>query len=158
VSSSFKNSTMKKNIFFALLLTLVSSGAFAMCGPGTPEKIKESFHHKFPQIENPEFFDLAKGYEVYFQKDHKVFERVYLDVDGEITETIKYYTEEALDPLVRQKINKTYKGKAIFGITEIQSNTEHFYRMVLQDNKHWYIITSDATGRSVMEEKLDKSS
>jgi hypothetical protein len=149
---------MKKIIFLCFLSTIVSSATFAISGPGAPEKIKELFHHKFPHVEHPAFFDLGKSYEVYFENDNNVSERVYLNLDGEITSTIKYYTEDRLEPFIREKISKTYKGKTIFGITEIQSNTEHFYSIVLQDHKHWFTIKYNAIGSTIIEKKLDKSS
>ncbi|WP_152267524.1 hypothetical protein [Agriterribacter humi] len=147
---------MKKIIFLCFISIIASTGTFAISGPGAPEKIKELFYHEFPQIKNPVFFDSGDSYEVFFKKDNNVTERVFLNLNGEITRTIEYYKENALEPFIREKINKKYQGKTIFGISEVRSNSEHFYRIVLQDNKNWFIVKSNATGSTVIERKLDK--
>ena len=147
---------MKKIIFLYFISIIASTGIFAKPAPGAPEKIKEVFYHQFPQIKNPVFFDSGDFYEVYFKKDNNVTERVYLNLNGEITGTIEYYKENGLEPFIREKINKKYQGKTIFGISEVRSNSEHFYRIVLQDNKNWFIVKSNATGSTVIERKLDK--
>lgn len=41
---------------------------------------------------------------------------------------------------------RKYKGKTIFNVTEVRSNTEHFYEIILQGNKTWYDVKSDAKG------------
>jgi hypothetical protein len=147
---------MKKIIFLCFISIIASTGTFAISGPGAPEKIKELFYHEFPQIKNPVFFDSGDSYEVFFKKDNNVTERVFLNLNGEITRTIEYYKENGLEPFIREKINKKYQGKTIFGISEVRSNSEHFYRIVLQDNKNWFIVKSNATGSTVIERKLDK--
>lgn len=147
---------MKKIIFLCLTFIVVSTGAFAIPGPGAPEKVKESFYHNFPQIEHPLFFDLDGCYAVCFKKDNNASEKVYLDSAGEIITIIKYYKEDELEPFIRVKINKKYRGKAIFGISEIQSNNEHYYRIVLEDDKNLVIVKSDAMGASFIEKKFKK--
>ena len=71
--------------------------------------------------------------------------------------TIKYYSDTELDPFIRAKVNARYKGKTIFGVTEVASNEEHFYQIILQDSKKWYTIKSDATGSITLVSKLVKT-
>ena len=148
---------MKKIIFLCFIAIIASTGIFAMPGPGAPEMIKEIFYHQFPQIKNPVFFDSGDSYEAYFKNDNDVSGRVCFKLDGKIIKTIKYYKENGLDPFIREKINKKYKGKTIFGISEIQSSTEHFYSIVLQDNKNWFIVKFNAISSAVFEKKLCKN-
>ena len=147
---------MKRIIFLCLLATMTSGYIFAIPGPGAPEKIRELFHHQFPEIEKATFYSYADSYEVHFIKENNSSEKVYYNSDGEIIETIKYYSQSKLEPFIKEKLNKKYKGKTIFGITELQSNTEHFYKIVLQDNNKWYFVKSDDKGSLNIETRLKK--
>jgi hypothetical protein len=146
-----------KKIIFLYLLTLISSGCiFATSGPGAPEKIKELFHHQFPEIQKEAFFSYGDSYEVYFKKESNSSERIYYNLDGEITKTIKYYGQSELEPFIKEKLNKKYKGKTIFDITELQSDAGHFYKIILMDNNNLYVVKSDDKG-SLKTEKVFKN-
>lgn len=148
---------MKKLIFLCLVSIISATSIFAIPEPGASEKILKLFHNEFPKVEKPVFYDYGNSYMVYFKKDDYSSGRVYYNLDGEMTETIKYYTESELEPFIRAKVNKKYKGKTIFGVTEVVTNNEHFYQIVLQDNKMWYTVKSDATGSMSIEKKLRKT-
>lgn len=145
-----------KKIIFLCLLSIVSAGSiFAMSGPEVPEKIKELFHHQFPEIQKATFFSYGESYVVYFKKEDNSSERVFYNRDGEITKTIRYYSQSELEPFIREKLNKKFKEKAIFDVTEVQSNDEHFYKIILEDNSNIYIVKSDDKG-SLKTEKIFK--
>ena len=73
---------MKRIIFLCLLATMTSGYIFAIPGPGAPEKIRELFHHQFPEIEKATFYSYADSYEVHFIKENNSSEKVYYNSDG----------------------------------------------------------------------------
>lgn len=128
-------------------ISIFSSGSlFTTPGLKIPEKIQKVFHQEFPDIENPVFHQSGDTYSVYFKNGNNSSERVYYNSDAEMVETVKYYTQNELEPFIRGKVYRKYKGKTIFNVTEVQSNTEHFYEIILQGNKTWYDVKSDAKG------------
>lgn len=154
---TMKNLIMKK-IFVLCLFSIVSSVSLYAASPGAPEKIREKFQHQFPQIQNASFFTYKDCYEVYFKKENHSSERIYYNRDGIVTITIKYYSGNELEPFIREKLNKKYKGKTILGITEVQSDAQHFYKIILLGNNNsLYIVKSDDDGSLETEKILKKS-
>lgn len=137
---------MKKFILFSLIPLFSSSSIFAAQGPGAPEIIQKSFHKEFPNIENPRFFKDGDTYMVYFKKSNNTSERLYYNSDAEIIQTMKYYGESELEPFICEKVNKKFEGMTIFMVTEVLTNTEHFYNIIVQGNKSWYDIRCDSKG------------
>src|SRR6185437_10715944 len=103
-----------------------SVSLFSMPRLKIPEKIQKVFHEEFPNIENPVFHQFGDTYIVYFKNGTNSSERVYYNSDAEMVETIKYYTQNELEPFIREKVYRKYKGKTIFNVTEVRSDTEHF--------------------------------
>ena len=54
-------------------------------------------------------------------------------------------------------MNEKYPGKKIFGITEVSDNEKVTYHIVLEDEKYWYNVESDATGVIKLDKKLEKA-
>ena len=73
----------------------------------------------------------------------------------------KIEDDKALDfPLTESFIAKTkeaYKGKKIFGVTEITSSDGITYNIILEDAKHWTTVKSDASGNMHVVQKLKKA-
>jgi hypothetical protein len=148
---------MKKIIFLCMLTVMSSASIFAVPEPGASERILKLFHQVFPKIEKAVFCDLGDGYLVYYKSNDSSAGRVYYDRMGDMVKTLKYYGESELDPFIRGKIADKYNAKRIFGVTEMLSDEEHSYHIVLQDDKNWYNIVSDATGSMRMVSKLKKT-
>jgi hypothetical protein len=70
--------------------------------------------------------------------------------------TTRYYTSQHLSPVIRAKVNEKYPGKKIFGITEVSNSDMIIYHIVLEDDKNWLNIQSDAIGNITLEKKLVK--
>ena len=90
--------------------------------------------------------------------DYERFETSCRDMSHELTlSTTRYYTEQNLSPAIRAKVNEKYPGKKIFGITEVSNSENLTYNIVLEDEKYWYNIESDATGIIKLNKKLEKT-
>lgn len=143
-----------KTLTLLCLMSIISSRTIvAMTGPGIPERIQKLFRKEFPTVENPVFVQTGTTYVVYFNKSNSWSERVFYNLDAEMVKTIKYYTENELDPMICERVNSKYKGKTIIRVTEVFSATAHFYRIILQGDKHWYIIKSDTNGSMKIQKR-----
>ncbi len=148
---------MKKLIFLCLVAVISAGSIFASPSPDASEKILKLFHHDFPEVQKQTIYDYGDYYIVYFKEDENSSCRVFYNLDGDMLKTVKYYSADKLDPFIRAKVDEKYRGKTIYGITEVESEVEHFYQIILQDSKTWYYIKSDPTGSMTLEEKLIKS-
>jgi|GEM_PF-1368035 hypothetical protein len=142
-----------KTITLLCLISITSGHLLAMAGPGAPDTIHKLFHEEFPTIENPLFYREADTFGVFFKTGINSSERVFYNLDGEMIKTVKYYTENKLEPFIYERVKRKYKGKAIFGITEIETTSEHFYEIILQGDNRWWVIKSDAMGFMQIERR-----
>lgn len=121
------------------------------------EKVLKIFTTAFPEVQETTWYNYETYYSVYFKNSDDSKCRIDYDTDGKIISTTRYYSEEALPPFIRGKVNEKFPGKQIFGVTEVSSPDEMAYHIVLEDEKNWYNIKSDATGSINIEKKMLKS-
>ena len=145
---------MKTLALLCLISIVTSRSVLAMPGPGVPDTIQKLFHEEFPSIENPVFFRAAGIYIVYFKTGQNSSQRVFYNLDAEVIKTVKYYTESKLEPFIYEKIKRKYKGKTIIGITETQTDSDHFYEIILQGDKTWCVDKSDTYGLMQVEKRF----
>ena len=143
---------MKKT--FLLLALFCSTLLFA--SPGVDEKIEKNFKESFPKAEKISWFENESFYEVLFI-NNQVTCRLWYDRNGEVTKTERYYKEEGLSPFLLAKLNRRFKGKKVFGVTEINTDGGLTYHIILEDEKKWYFITADAVGTMQLEKKMIKA-
>ncbi|KAA9041958.1 hypothetical protein FW778_08065 [Ginsengibacter hankyongi] len=147
-----------KKIFFACLVTIVSAtSVFAAPKSLVTEKVLKVFHEAFPEVKKPSWYTFDNYYEVYFTNPDNSSCRIDYSPDGILLSTTRYYTEQNLPPAIRAKVNEKYPGKKIFGITEVSNSENVTYNIVLEDNKNWYNIESDATGVIRLNKKLERT-
>jgi hypothetical protein len=132
---------MKKIIYLAVLLT--SLAATAATPPKINEKVLKAFKETFTTAENVswEEFD-NKNCQANFKQSEIAVKAIY-DNEGNLLETIRYYSEDYLPPNIIAKLKKKYTGKNIFAVTEIISENEVLYYITLKDEKKWYVVKSD---------------
>ena len=144
---------MKKLI---LLLFILASTCVAFANPPVNEKVLKVFKTVFPQIENAKWYEYETYYEVYFDRDD-VKCRIKYDLDGKVLSTLRHYEEKTLPPFLKAKLSQKFAGKKIFGVTEVNSENELTYNIVLEDDKNWIHVQSDATGQMSVTEKFKKA-
>ena len=59
--------------------------------------------------------------------------------------------------MLRSKIQKQYTGKKVFGVTEMATDGELNYYIVLEDAKTWSHITANAAGEMMLYKKYKKA-
>jgi hypothetical protein len=144
---------MKKMLLaFAVLL---STAAFA-ANPDVDEKIETHFKKSFPKAEKVTWYEDENQYEVLFT-NNQVTCRLWYDRDGNVTKTERYYKEDGLNPYLLAKLNKKFAGKKVFGVTEVTTDGELTYYIILEDAKRWYHITGNAGGNLQLERKFIKA-
>jgi hypothetical protein len=132
---------MKTIIISVVMLFAASSYA----GPAIHETVVKKFNENFPEAQSVKWYSGTDYYEVSFiNKD--VPERVYYDLDGKVIRTIRYYDETKLNPFISQKIKEKYRNKSIKSVTELQEDSGILYQIVLQDDKHLYIVNCNGSG------------
>ena len=141
-----------------ILLTLVIMAAvsFSYANPTVNEKVLKIFSKVFPAVENAKWYEYDSYYEAYFDKDD-IKCRVRFDLDGKIMSTIRYYGEKTMSPFLKAKISQKYPGKTIFGVTEVNSEYELTYNVVLEDEKGWLHVKTDGTGQMEVTDKFKKA-
>lgn len=140
-------------ILFAAMLSTTSISAYA---DKVSEKVLRVFKQAFPDADNPSWFSYDTYYMVYFKSAEETSCRIFYDPEGKILKTQRYYSTEELSPFIKSKVNEKYPGKKITGVTEINSDEELAYHIILQDDKKILYIKSDAKGELNVEEKLNK--
>ncbi|HEU5052813.1 MAG TPA: hypothetical protein VFT78_06860 [Hanamia sp.] len=140
---------MKKIIVAIAMLFAVS----AYAAPSTHETVIKKFKETFPQAQGVKWYDGDAYSEVSFM-DKDVSERVYYDEDGKVFRTIRYYDETKLNPFISQKIKERFRNKMITGITEVQEDADILYQVILQDNKHLYVVNCNGSGEMYLQHKF----
>lgn len=144
---------MKKIFFLCLFTALTTFTVVALPGNEVPQKVKATFYQQYPRVKKAVFYNHGNSYEAYFKKDENILVRVYYDLKGKIGHTITYYSGGDLNPFIKTKLKKEYDGKSVYGVTEYQSKSDHYYQITLQDDARWYFVYLDNNG-SVYAEKV----
>lgn len=153
---------MKKLIllFFAAIGSLsIFAAPLHLTSIDASAKIRNVFHHSFPEVTNPTIINTGDFYLVYFaDKTTNSACHIYYDADGNVIKTIRNYTAEALNPFIRAKIDSKYKGKNVFGVTDVADTYEHFYEIILQNAKSLWVIHANDDGSMYVQKKYKKAS
>ena len=145
---------MKKILVICLIAIFTTTAASA---DPVNEKVLKVFATSFPEVQETTWYNYDTYYAVYFKNTDGLKCRIEYDPEGNILSTTRYYSAEALSPFIRGKVSEKFPGKKIFGVTEVSSANEMAYHIVLEDEKNWYNIKSDATGTISLEKKMVKS-
>ncbi len=139
---------------FLLTLTLQASAH----GPVTVnEKLLKAFHDAFPQAKTVDWNESGDYYFVHFHESPTVVSEIEYDHDGNFIESERYYSDINLLPIhLKWEINKKYKDKTVFGITEVNTDSETSYYVKLEDNKEWITVKGTAYGIDSVVEKFQK--
>ena len=145
---------MKKIFFIAAASFLFASSSFA-ADPN--EKVLEAFHKTFKQVKDVTWQDLAENrYEANFNQNNITY-RVMYDQEGNVVKSIRYYYGQTLPIFIQARLAKKYEGKKVFGVTEVSTESDIEYHIILEDASTWTHVQSDAYGNMFTEKKLKKA-
>lgn len=91
----------------------------------------------------------------FLQEDIK--SKITYDTEGNIISTIRYYQEQQLPLMVRAQVKKRFTDMKVFGVTELTENGEVSYHIVLEGEKKWINIKSDAFGTISVQSRFKKA-
>ena len=134
---------MKKLLYAALLF--ISISAWANTPPEVNEKILKAFSETFIEADDVKWSEYENVCQATFKVD-EIQVRAMYDEEGNLLQTTRHYSEKHLPSYILVKLNNKYKGKEVFGVTEISGGNEISYHVVLRDKKRWYIVESDVYG------------
>jgi len=121
------------------------------------EKVLQNFNTSFPKADSIMWYEGEKEYNVYFV-NNGVRCRAWYDEEGNVKKSIRYYEANGLPPMIIGKLHSNYPKLKVFGVTECATTDAFTYEIVLEDEKKWYFISSDAAGSLTMIKKLNKAS
>src|SRR5688500_1779638 len=124
---------MKKLLIALALLAGLSSYA---APPEISEKVLKAFRETFTDAKNVEWNEYDNYYSVKF-KQTNIDTMVRYNKEGDIIQTTRYYFEQNLPPMILAKVKKRYANKTVYGVTEIASESDVVYYIVLEDEKNW---------------------
>lgn len=143
---------MKRFLFASVLLFSLVLSAKA----NVNEKVLKAFNSTFQNAKEVQWQEYATAYQVNFRQNDVPTTVVY-DKEGNIIEARRYSKDDILPLMIREKLKKRFADKQVFGVTELVLNGETCYRIVLQDDKKWYILDCDATGLLSVRERFNKA-
>lgn len=146
---------MKKIISILTAVVFLTFTSFAY-GSGPNQKVLDAFNKTFQQVKEVSWQEVDNKYEANFTQNNIIF-RVQYDEEGNVVKSIRYYYGETLPILIQAKLHKKYEDKTVYGVTEITSESEVTYYIILQDEKNWVHVRSDAYGNMSTEKKLKKA-
>jgi len=130
----------------ALILSLTFSAAAARKEPSS-EKAQKTFYSLFKDADNVSWINTGNLYEAFFFNDN-IKTRALFDSKGNLVQTIRYYSEKQLPGTVMYDVKKTFKGKEIFGVTEVSNLYGVHYRIILKDAKSYTHINANNMGET----------
>ena len=144
---------MKKIILIAATVFFCASASFAA---DPTQKVLDAFNKTFQQVKDVSWQDVDNKFEANFSQNNITF-RIMYDGDGNVVKSIRYYYGQTLPIFIQAKLAKKYDGKKVFGVTEVSTDSELTYYIILEDDKTWTHIQSDAFGNMFTEKKLKKA-
>lgn len=143
-----------KKIFYGIVL-LISASSFA-ANPPVDERVSKKFKESFPHVHTEKWYEYESYYEVFFQ-NNDVACRIKYNLEGKVISVRRDYYEKDLPLFIKVKVNEKYTTKKVFGVTEISSEEGTQYNIILEDDKHWTTVKSDASGNMNIVQRLRKA-
>ncbi len=136
---------MKNLVFSAAVILLLSFHATAATAKPVNDKARQTFDLLFKDADNVKWSETNSYYEAFFDSDG-IKTRVAIDAKGNLLQTIRYYGENNLPANVLYQIKNDYKGKNVFGVTEVSNKNGVNYRIVLKDDRYYTHVNANNSG------------
>jgi hypothetical protein len=119
-------------------------------------KVLNAFNKTFQNVTDVNWQDVNENFEANFSQNNIVY-RVMYDKDANVLKSIRYYYGKTLPIFIQAKLQKKYDGKKVFGVTEITTDSEITYYIILEDANHWTHVQSDGYGNMFIDKKYRKA-
>jgi len=145
---------MKTLVLSATFILAVTFNAAASTAP-VNEKAENTFRLIFKDAGHVQWSAAGNLYEAFFIMDD-IKTRATIDAKGNLIQTIRYYSEAHLPANVLYSIKRQYRGKEIFGVTEVSNQQGVNYRVVLRDDKTYTHINAGSNGDTELVKKYKR--
>ena len=145
-----------KKLLLSVTAAIFSFVVFAASPTTVNEKVLKAFNASFKDAKQVVWEEHPNVYEVKFMHN-EIQSRITYDPNGTILKTIRYYKEEQLPLLIQGKLKDKFPNKKVFGVTEVGSQDQLNYHVVLEDEKTWTIVVCDALGYMTVDKKYKKA-
>ncbi len=139
----------------AALLTITFSATASPVEPVISEKAQATFVSIFKDATDVTWSETGNKEEAYFTAK-EVKTRATFDAKGNLVQTIRYYKEDKLSPVVLAGVTATFPGQEIHGVTEVSNKNGINYRIVLKDNKYYTYINANSAGDTEVVSKYNR--
>lgn len=150
------NHFIRKTLLVTCCLLTISAGVFASPNFTISDKLLHAFQHTFPDAKQVKWMEEPQGYTVTFRQND-VLTKVEYDKDANFVSSLRYYSEKNLPITILCQLQKKFPGKAVFGVTELSSESATNYFIKLVDDRNWYTVRSDSDGNMQVTEKYKKA-
>jgi hypothetical protein len=120
------------------------------------EKVLKAFKETFRNATEVQWHEYETSYQVNFRHNDIATSVVY-DKEGNILEARRHSKEDILPLIIREKLKKRFSGKQVWGVTELVVRDQTSYRIVLHDDKKWYVLDCDSSGVLFVRERFNKA-
>lgn len=145
---------MKKVTMIAAML--IGLASYANEPTDVNEKVLKAFKQTFTTAKDVVWFEYGDSYTVNF-KQAEIKTKVNYDKDGNIIQSFRYYGESQLAPHIANRIQKKFEGMKIFGVTELSSENDVVFYVMLEGKTDWVQVKSDINGYLQVEQKFAKA-
>lgn len=146
---------MKKLLIAALWAQCITLSA-AAAGPVVNEKILQRFRYLFRDALSVSWSSTAGLTDARFKADNiRIWAR--FNANGDLLQTVRYYTPEYLSPYITSKIKAAYKQQQLYGVTEVSNHLGIQYLAVLYDKDHLYNIRVTGEGETGLITKFRRA-
>jgi len=140
------------NKFKADISKFKEPGSEGTKAPDLNSKVMKAFNKLFSDAKNIIWTnDKKNNHSVYFERSGKATRAAFTE-NGDLKYAVTTYTEEGLPKDILFQVKKTYFGKSIFGVTEVQVMDKTAYLIVLEDKTSWLhikVLDGDITEEEV---------
>ena len=123
---------------------------------GVNTTVTENFAKNFPGVANVTWTQANKTTWGYF-KQHGVPVRVSYNQKGKLVYTIRYYNEEQVSPIVKEKLNSEGFTMKIVLVTEIKSRYSTTQVVKMENEKSIITLTINQAGVINVAEEFNKA-
>jgi hypothetical protein len=144
---------MKKNVTGLLALLMLAFSSFAT--DPVDEAVLKIFNESFKEAKEVSWSETKEHYIVNFLKDDIRYHVTY-DRKGKFINSRRYYFQEKLPMYVLFKVKNRFKGKSIYGVTEVMDEHGVEYYIALEDSKNLWMVKVTTRDYVEITEKLLK--
>jgi hypothetical protein len=143
---------MKRNIFnlkkAVLAIAIMMLSLSAAASPGEP--LIRLFNNTFPDAKDIRWMEEKEYHIVSFTLNNTLY-RIWYDKKDRFVYSLRYCQENELPMPVLLAIKKKHRDKQIKGVTEITTQQDVTYELILSDNNKWYVAHITAYGEILLK-------